>query len=83
MKEVYFFWKMLLETECTCEHGVGLVCLGWGEILWFTWKLLKDREHIPQAVCPGMAALQGAALVFPFLGVPVLVPWLADLYVRV
>lgn len=28
MKEVYFFWKMLLETECTCEHGLGLVCLG-------------------------------------------------------
>lgn len=58
MKEVYFFWKMLLETESTCEHGLGLVCLGWGEVLWFTWELLRESEHVPWVLHLGMAALQ-------------------------
>lgn len=68
MKEVYFFWKTLLETESTSECGLDLVCLSWGEIVWFTLELLRDREHVPQVVCLGMAALQGAALAFLCLG---------------
>lgn len=56
MKEVYFFWKMLLETESTCERGLGLICLAWGD------SLLHLRTAEGQAVCsPGCASWHGCS----------------------
>lgn len=59
---------MLLETESTREHELGLIFLGLGEILWLMQELLRDREHVSQVVHLDMATLQGAALALPCPG---------------